>query len=245
MCGRYASTKGPAALAREFEAMDATGGAAPGADFNVAPTKEVYSVVERHPRQDDGARDESTTERGIRTMRWGLVPHWAKDPAIGNRLINAKAETVTDKPSFRAPIRRNRCVLPADGWYEWQRTGAGKQPYFMTPVDESSLALAGIWAAWRDPSAPEDAPPLVTCSVLTTQAVGRLRSIHDRMPLLLPATAWGDWLDPAVRDVSHLLAPPDADFVDGLELRPVSTQVNNVRNNGPDLLERVPPVDAG
>lgn len=244
MCGRYASTKGPAALAREFAAVDATGGASPGADFNVAPTKDVFSVVERHPRQDDGSRDEGRSERGVRTMRWGLVPHWAKDPAIGNRMINAKAETVVDKPAFRAPIRRNRCLLPADGWYEWQRTGAGKQPYFMTTEDGSSLALAGIWSVWRDPSAGDETSPLVTCSVLTTRAVGRLSSIHERMPLVLPARVWGDWLDPDAQDVSDLLVPPAEDFVDALVLRPVSTQVNSVRNNGAELVERVRGVDA-
>ncbi|GAB2745696.1 SOS response-associated peptidase [Salinifilum aidingensis] len=241
MCGRYASTKGPAALAREFAAVDATGGAAPGADFNVAPTKEVLGVAERPPRQDGGG----SGEREVRVLRWGLVPHWAKDPAIGNRMINAKAETVTDKPAFRAPIRRNRCLVPADGWYEWQPTGAGKQPYFMTTGDGSSLALAGIWSVWRDPSAAEEAPPLVTCSVLTTRSVGRLRSIHERMPLLLPAGVWGEWLDPEVRDVSDLLGPPAEDFVDELVLRPVSTRVNNVRNNGPELVERVRAADAG
>ncbi|MEU5852653.1 SOS response-associated peptidase [Saccharopolyspora shandongensis] len=238
MCGRYASTKDPGKLAAEFAALDATGGAAPGADFNVAPTKNVFTVVQRHPRDDAGERELDRTERTIRVMRWGLVPMWAKDKTIGSRMINAKSETVTSKPAFRTSIKRYRCLLPADGWYEWKREGGRKQPFFMTSPDGSSLAMAGIYATWRDPQA-EDAPPLVTCSVLTTSALGQLAEVHDRMPLLLPATAWGEWLDPDQPDVADLLGAPSRELVDGLEIRPVSTAVNNVRNNGAELLERV------
>lgn len=240
MCGRYASTKDPAMLAKEFAAADATGGAAPTPDFNVAPTKEVLSVVQRHPRDEEGAPDMDSTERSIRLMRWGLVPSWAKDPAIGNRMINAKAETVLDKPAFRGPVRRYRCLLPAAGWYEWKRTGSGKQPYFMTSADGSSLALAGIWSTWREKS-DVDAPPLVSCSVLTTRAVGPLREVHDRMPLVLPVAGWSEWLDPDSAEVADLLGPPTEEFVEKLIMRPVSTKVNNVRNNGAELLERVSP----
>ncbi|CAM05604.1 putative SOS response-associated peptidase YedK [Saccharopolyspora erythraea NRRL 2338] len=241
MCGRYASTKDPAKLAAEFAAVDATGDAAPGADYNVAPTKSVFSVVARHPRDEAGERDESRTERSIRLMRWGLVPSWAKSISVGNRMINAKSETVTSKPAFRSPIKRQRCLVPADGWYEWKRDGKVKQPYFMTPQDGSSLAMAGIWSTWRDPEAGPDAPPLVSCSVLTTDAVGQLTDIHERMPLLLAPTVWERWLDPDNADVGELLGPPPRDLVDELELRPVSTAVNNVRNNGAELLERVDP----
>ncbi|GAA2790700.1 SOS response-associated peptidase [Saccharopolyspora taberi] len=236
MCGRYASTKDPAKLAAEFAAVDATGSAAPGADYNVAPTKSVFSVVARH--SDD------ETERSVRVMRWGLVPHWAKSASIGSKMINAKSETVTSKPAFRSSIKRKRCLIPADGWYEWKREGTAKQPYFMTPPDGSSLAMAGIWSTWRDPEAGEDAQPLVSCSVLTTDAVGQLTEIHERMPLLLPTSAWSHWLDPEAVDVSDLLGPPPQDLVESLELRPVSTAVNNVRNNGVELLERVDPIAA-
>ncbi|MDA3650062.1 SOS response-associated peptidase [Saccharopolyspora indica] len=239
MCGRYASTKDPGKLAAEFAALDSTGGAAPGADFNVAPTKRVLTVVQRHPEDDAGERDLERTERSIRVMRWGLVPMWAKDKSIGSRMINAKSETVTTKPSFRTSIKRYRCLLPADGWYEWKREGNRKQPFFMTSPDGSSLAMAGIFATWRDPQV-EDAEPLVTCSVLTTSAIGQLSEVHDRMPLLLPPTAWDHWLDPDQPDVTDLLAPPSEELVAALELRPVSTTVNNVRNNGAELVERVP-----
>ncbi|MGH3823519.1 MAG: SOS response-associated peptidase [Pseudonocardiaceae bacterium] len=238
MCGRYASTKNPATLAVEFDALDATDGAAPGADYNIAPTKPVLSVVTRHPRASDGIPDPDRTVRSIRVMRWGLVPHWAKNPKIGSRMINARAESAAGKPAFRDALARRRCLLPADGWYEWQRSDAHKQPFFITPANGSSLALAGLWSSWRGP---DTEAPLVTCTVLTTDAVGPLAEIHDRMPLILPPQAWQAWLDPDSADTSDLLAPPAAALVDALELRPVSTAVNNVRRGGPELVERVEP----
>lgn len=239
MCGRYASTKSSHALAAEFDAIDATGVDAPEADHNVAPTKPVLSVVQRHPRDAGGERDLSRTERSIRVMRWGLVPKWAKDAKIGSRMINAKAETVRSRPAFRDAIRYRRCLLPADGWYEWQRDGTRKQPYFMTSGDGDSVALAAIWATWRDPRAETSASPLVTCSVLTTDAVGPLIDLHERMPLVLSPDTWSRWLDPDLEEVADLLAGPDLDVVNRLELRPVSRAVNDVNNNGAELVERV------
>ncbi|HXT43493.1 MAG TPA: SOS response-associated peptidase [Pseudonocardiaceae bacterium] len=239
MCGRYASTRNPATLAVDFDAVDATNAAAPAADYNVAPTKPVLSVVTRHPRDDEGTPDLDRTVRSIRVMRWGLVPHWAKDPAIGSRLINARAESAAGKPAFRDAVARRRCLLPADGWYEWQRLGGYKQPFFITPADGSPLALAGLWSTWHGRDA--DAPPLVTCAVLTTDAVGPLREIHDRMPLILPARAWQAWLDPDSDDAAALLVPPSEQLVQALELRPVSTAVNDVRRGGPELVERLEP----
>ncbi|MGH3988451.1 MAG: SOS response-associated peptidase, partial [Pseudonocardiaceae bacterium] len=195
MCGRYASTRSPATLAVEFDALDATDGAAPGTDYNVAPTKPVFSVVTRHPRDAEGIPDSDRTVRSIRVMRWGLVPHWAKDPGGGSRMINARAESAATKPAFRDAVARRRCLLPADGWYEWQAApGSRKQPFFITSRDGSGLALAGLWATWR--GADTTAPPLVSCAVVTTDAVGPLAEIHDRMPLVLPAQAWEAWLDP-------------------------------------------------
>jgi putative SOS response-associated peptidase YedK len=172
-------------------------------------------------------------------MRWGLVPRWAKDPAVGSRLINARAETAAGKPAFRDAVARRRCLLPADGWYEWQRGGEHKQPFFITRADGAGLALAGLWSTWRRPDDP--APPLVTCGVLTTEAVGPLAEIHDRMPLILPIEAWQAWLDPDSDHPGQLLAPPSTDLVHGLELRPVSTAVNHVQQDGPELVQRVEP----
>lgn len=248
MCGRYAATKDTATLMLEFDAVDGTEGKAPQADYNVAPTKDIVTVVERFPRDADGTvLEDEPAVRSLRVMRWGLVPFWAKDPSVGNRMINTRAETASEKPSFRNALARRRCLIPADGWFEWKAVDRGvgrrvaKEPYFITTQDGSSLALAGLWETWRDPKADPEAPPLITCSVITTQAVGRLADIHERMPLALPRQRWADWLDPARTDVTDLLAPPEPGWVDELELRPVSTVVNNVRNNGPELIEPVRP----
>lgn len=250
MCGRYASTKSPADLADEFRAVDATGGAVEP-DFNVAPTKSIVAVVQRHPRDADGTPDPETTERTLRAVTWGLVPSWSTDAKGGARMINARSETVATKPSFRRALQARRCLVPADGWYEWQRGENHKQPYYSHRADGGSLAMAGIWEFWRpaEGSADHDRYPdgLVTAAVLTTSAVGALAQVHDRMPLLLAPSAWDAWLDPdagADTDaVTALLAPPSAELVASLELRPVSTLVNSVRNNSPELLAPMSPED--
>jgi putative SOS response-associated peptidase YedK len=240
MCGRYASIKAPADLADEFRAVDATDGAAK-LDFNVAPTTQVVAVVQRHPRDEDGTPDPDRTERSLRLLRWGLVPSWSKDPKAGARMINARAESAREKPAFRRAMAARRCLLPAAGWYEWQRGPEHKQPYYTSYADGASLAMAGVWEFWK-PAAADPAYPdgLVTCSVLTTEAVGVLRAVHDRMPLILPPAAWDTWLDPdrpATDDaVAALLAPPPQELVARFELRPVSSRVNSVRNNGPELI---------
>lgn len=238
MCGRYAATKDPATLAAEFDALDAMDDHAPATDYNVAPTKDVVAVVQRHPRDDEGEPDPSTTVRSLRVMRWGLIPAWAKDMSIGARMINARAETAATTSAFRTSVAKRRCLVPADGWYEWKRDGKVKQPFFMTGTDGHSLAMAGLWTVWRDPNQ-KDAPAVVSAAVLTTDAIGQLSDIHDRMPKLMTPDLWTSWLDPDVEDVTELLAtPPSLELVESLELRPVSTKVNNVRNNGPELLAR-------
>lgn len=245
MCGRYAATRDPATLVAEFDATDQTEGGLSGADYNVAPGKDVLSVVQRHPRDASGAvAHDEATERSLRVMRWGLVPFWAKDPAIGNRMINTRVETAAEKPAFRTALARRRCLLPADGWFEWKagaettgRARARKQPYFMTPGDGTSLAFAGLWESWRDPNAASDAAPLVTFSILTTEAVGQLAEVHHRMPMLMAPEHWDAWLDPDSSDPGPLLEEVPHELVDTLRLRPVSTRVNNVRNNGPELVE--------
>jgi putative SOS response-associated peptidase YedK len=246
MCGRYASIKAPADLAEEFRAVDATGGEA-REDFNVAPTKPVIAVVERHPRDAEGTPDPDRTERTLRIFRWGLVPHWAKDPKGGARMINARVESAREKPAFRRAMVARRCLLPAAGWYEWQRGPEHKQPYFTSYADGSSIALAGLWEYWKPKDDPEYPDGLVTCAVLTTDAVGVLAQVHDRMPLVLPPEAWDAWLDPdrtADDDaVSSLLAPPAEELVARFELRPVSPRVNSVRNNGPELIAPLPAED--
>jgi putative SOS response-associated peptidase YedK len=226
LCGRYASTKDPALLAAEFDAVDRSGEGAPGPDYNIAPTKDVFAVVERKP---DGAEP----ERSVRVLRWGFVPPWAEDLSGAPKMINARAESVLDKPTYRQSAMHRRCILPADGWYEWQPGEGRKQPYFITLGDGASLAMAGIWSAWW-----KDGKPTVTCAVLTIDAVGAMTEIHHRMPLLLPRDRWPAWLDPRRTDPRHLLSP-EPSLVDALELRPVSPAVNSVKNNNPAMVERV------
>ena len=239
MCGRYAAKKDPALLAAEFDAVDSTEGEAPKPDYNVAPTKAVVAVVQRHPRDEQGQPDPEHTERSLRVMRWGLVPHWAKTRNIGAKMINARAESAATKPAFRTSMTKRRCIVPADGWFEWKREGTEKQAMYMTGPDGASLAMAGLWSTWHDPQADADAPPLVTCAVITTDAVGQLTEVHDRMPLLLGSEHWADWLDPDRADVADLLTSHDLPLIESLELRPVSSKVNSVRNNGPELIERI------
>ena len=240
MCGRYALAKDPAGLAEEFDARDATDGALDTPEYNVAPTLTIPGVVDRHPRDDDGTPDPGTVERSVRAMRWGLVPSWAKDLSVGNRLINARAESLTEKPAFRRAAASRRCLVPADGWYEWLRDGKHKTPYFMTFRADSdlaghSLALAGLWETWR----PEKgADPLVSTTIVTTDSAGPLTEVHHRMPLVIPAARWAEWLDPDNDDPTDLLAPSE-EILAAIEMRQVSSKVNNVRNHGAELVEEV------
>jgi putative SOS response-associated peptidase YedK len=234
MCGRYAASRSPDDLVVEFEAVKAAGQQPLPADYNVAPTKDVYVVRQKKERDAEGAPT-GGTHRELRAVRWGLVPGWAKDPSVGNRLLNARVESLADKPAFKKAARSRRCLVPADGWYEWAKRldSPTKQPYFITPEDGSVLAFAGLWEVW---GRGEDR--LYTCTVVTAPAVGALQEIHERMPLVLPRDRWAAWLDPAMEDVSALVEPTPPTVVESNELRPVSTAVNNVKNNGPELEAR-------
>jgi len=248
MCGRYASSRRPEDLIEEFEVTSPRVAEPLAADYNVAPTKEVYAVLERGARpQEDGV--EEPPERQLRVLRWGLVPSWAKDPSIGNRMINARMETVAEKPAYKRAFAVRRCLLPADGYFEWypteEKTKAGKprkQPFFIHPVDGGILAMAGLYEIWKDPTRAEDDPELFrwTCTVLTTRAEDDLGHIHDRMPLMVPRDRWGAWLDPALSDRDELLPLLEPAAPGRLEAFPVSTLVSNVRNNGPELLDPLP-----
>ncbi|WP_181312875.1 SOS response-associated peptidase [Nocardioides campestrisoli] len=248
MCGRYASSRAPEDLVEEFEVVTPRVAEALAPDWNVAPTKEVYAVLERPARRDEG---EQEPERQLRVLTWGLVPSWAKDPAIGNRMINARVETVAEKPAFRKAFASRRCLLPADGYYEWYPTSvltaAGKprkQPFFIRPRDHGVLAMAGLYEIWRDPARADDDPHRFrwTCTVITTEAEDELGHIHDRMPMMLDQARWSDWLDPGASgdDLRALLQPASPGR---LEAYPVSTLVSNVRNNGPELVEPLPLTD--
>ena len=223
MCGRYAASKDVANLMEEFEVARPPDETLPE-DFNVAPSKQVYMVVERET--DDGV------QRQLRTAKWGLVPSWAKDPKIGNRMINARLETAAEKPSFRRAWAKRRCLLPADGYYEWYAGEGPKQPFYIHRPDGHSLAMAGLYEFWKDGD-----DWLVTTCVLTTDAPDELGPIHDRMPLLVPHENWAAWLDPEHKPTGDLVVPA---MSMGLEAYPVSTEVNNVRNNGRQLTDPLP-----
>lgn len=227
MCGRFVSTQAPEALAAYFGASF-EGDALPS-NTNVAPTNQVYGVV--------GTAD--GTPR-LEVFQWGLVPTWAKDTKIGSKLINARAETITEKPAFRTDFKRRRLLVPMDGFYEWQaREGSTKQPMYIHRVDGEPLAVAGLWSVWRDRALGEDAPWLHTCTVITTSANHTMQPVHDRMPVILPRREWARWLDPANTDAPALQAMllPAADDV--LTMHAVSTAVNNVRNKGAELINPV------
>ncbi|MFG3252867.1 SOS response-associated peptidase [Streptomyces sp. NPDC048172] len=265
MCGRYAASRAPEDLAGlfEIEKWDPEETLAP--DWNVAPTKQVYAVLDRPVKGSDDPRP----VRQLRVLKWGLVPGWAKNPDLGVKMINARAETVHEKPAYRRPFAARRCLLPADGYYEWvtatgelkleqegKKKRPRKQPYFVTPADGSVFAMAGLYEFWRDKTLPDDHPLAwwATCTVVTTEAEtaplanaaeiaeggpGSLADIHPRMPLMLTPDRWDAWLDPSRTDageVRELLAPPPEGLMRAF---PVSTDVSNVRNNGAELVKEL------
>jgi putative SOS response-associated peptidase YedK len=190
--------------------------------YNIAPTQFVAAV-----REIGGPRE-------IAMLHWGLVPSWAKEKSIGARMINARSETLGEKPSFRNAWKRRRCLVLADGYYEWQRSGASKQPYFISFAGGEPFGMAGLWERWRDPGSGE---PLESCCIVTTSPAPAVAHVHDRMPVIIPPDAYAEWLDPdnaATDRLVRLLAPCDAP---GLQARPVSRRVNDARNQGAGLLE--------
>jgi putative SOS response-associated peptidase YedK len=240
MCGRFVSSSNPDQIAAYFGAEPST--ADLGANYNVAPTNDVYAVVE----DPDGTRR-------LEVFHWGLVPIWAKDMKIASKMINARSETVAEKGAFKPVFRKTRCIIPMDGFYEWKAPKPGepgpltakgkpaKQPMFIQRLDGEPLAVAGLWTAWRDKNAGPDAPWLHSCTVLTTSANETMEPIHDRMPVILPATAWKEWLDPGNDDMvslGELLVPAPNNL---LTMHPVSMDVNKVTNKGPELIDEIDP----
>jgi putative SOS response-associated peptidase YedK len=217
MCGRFAQRSDPKRLAREFKVAEVPN---VEARYNIAPTQDILSVR----RTEDG--------REAAMLKWGLVPSWAKDISIGSKLINARSETVTEKPSFREAFMKRRCIIPADGFYEWQRTGGKKQPYFFRMQDQHPFGFAGLWEKWKA----IDGQVLETCIILTTEANEVLQPVHDRMPVILHSDDYDLWLDDDTRKldlIMELLCPyPSSEMIS----YPVSTQVNNTSNFGADLI---------
>ncbi len=255
MCGRFVSSSTPEEIAEYFGAMGfvapdppsdaATVAPTPEPNFNVAPTTGVMVVVETR----------TEPERHLDVFRWGLVPRWANDVSIGNRMINARAETIATKNAFKGALARRRCIIPADGFYEWQIVSSDstgppatgkksakpvKQPVFIHRGDGDLLAFAGLWETWKPKDgADTDGQVLRSCTIVTCGANATIAPVHDRMPVILPPDAWGRWLDPELTDVEALqaLLVPAPDAL--LTFHPVSTDVNNPRNKSPHLIEAV------
>jgi putative SOS response-associated peptidase YedK len=221
MCGRYTLSTPVDKLAEEF----GLAGPLPGlqSSYNIAPTQEVPAVVA------------SNGGRRLEMLRWGLIPSWADDPEIGSRMINARSETVAEKPSFRRAFKERRCLIPADGFYEWRKENGGKQPYHFRMKDGRPFAFAGLWESWDRYGDGE----IQSCTILTTGANDLVSDIHHRMPVILPHEDYELWLTSTIREPDQLLpllAPYPAD---GMEAYPVSRRVNNPSNNEPGCVESV------
>ncbi len=229
MCGRFALISDTERLAEIFGLdMAAVVGIPPAVPrYNIAPTQPVIAV----------RLSPETRQRELTFFRWGLIPSWAKDMSMGARLINARSETVAEKPSFRAAFKRRRCIIPADGFYEWQKRDGRKQPFYIHATDDGVLGLAGLWEVWRDP----EGNSLQTCTILTTRPNELVAPLHNRMPVILEPEDYGTWLDPGDQPELglHLLRPYPADRLDAY---PVSTLVNSPKNDSPDCIK---PVEIG
>jgi putative SOS response-associated peptidase YedK len=219
MCGRFAQQRPASELAEIFAAEPLADD--PGPRFNVAPTDEALVVVQREER------------RAITAYRWGLIPHWAENTKVGSRMFNARAETLTSSPAFRDAFVRKRCLVPVDGFYEWKREGANRQPFLIGRADGLPLTLAGLWSGWRDPVADR---VVRTFTIITSGPNDQVADIHNRMPVVLPEELWPMWLDP-LADGSELRAILEPNDDTPLLIRPVSRLVNDVRNDGPALIE--------
>lgn len=219
MCGRFTLTSSAQQLAEDFETC---------VDFdlkpryNIAPGQSVCVVR--------GAA------RELLRTRWGLVPHWARDPALGQRMINARSETVAEKPAFREALRHRRCLLPADGFFEWANTGAGKQPYFIRLRDAAPFGMAGLWESWQG----AEGEPLETCTILTTRAAASIEHLHARMPVILGRADFARWLDPELREPQVLLPLLGPVESGRLTFHPVSNRVNQIRFDDAECLRAVP-----
>lgn len=222
MCGRFAFYSPAEAVTRLFDVAEV---AELEPRFNIAPTQYVPVV-----------REDKAGKRRLDLLRWGLVPFWAKDMAIGNRMINARAETVAEKPAYRDAFRRRRCIVPANGFYEWQKRGSEKQPYFISLGGEQVFGMAGLWSSWR----PKDKPDqrLESFTIVTTGPSDKVRDLHDRMPVILAPGDYARWLDPAAdpEQLLSLLRPFDAPE---LVTWPVSRAVGDARNEDPGLIDSI------
>ncbi len=226
MCGRFNQMLATAEL-KKVGAEIGAGAMLPPPNYNVSPTQPVIAITGKNPRTAD-------------SYGWGLIPFWAKDSKIQSRTFNARGETVPSKPAFRAAFRRRRCVVPADGFYEWKRTGGGKQPYYIYRSDNELIGFAGLWETWRMPGA-ESSEPIRTCTIITTEASEPMSDLHTRMPVILEPDDWDRWLDPDGGEPAGLQALLRPAGNDVLSWHPVHPAVGNSRNNGQQLIEPYSP----
>ena len=225
MCGRYRLARKKEILAETFDVEESAVEWSPR--YNVAPGQDVVVV------RQDAARPDAL----VSLVRWGLIPSWSKDAKAGYKMINARAETVADMPAFRDPFRSRRCLIPADGFYEWSKGGKEKTPFLFSMADDSIFAFAGIWDRWRDPNQ----APMETCSIITTSANTLLSGIHDRMPVILKRDHYDLWLDPGFKKVEDLLDLLEPFPADAMRHHRVSTRVNSVKNDDPACAEEFVP----
>lgn len=240
MCGRYAVAKESNELLTIFD-VDRAGEHLPEPNFNIAPTTPVAVVVET-------ADDDGTLVTRLETARWGLVPSWAKDPAVGARMFNARIESAAEKPSFRQAVRKRRAIVPATGYYEWRTSEAGKQPYFIRPDDGSLFSFAALYEWWRRPDTADDDPDrwLLSTSIMTRPSADALAGIHDRMPVMLSEDVARTWIDPSTTGDEALLGrvlDASGSVAEATAFHPVSKAVGNVANTGRELMDPVDPSD--
>ncbi len=234
MCGRFAFYSPHEAVVRLFGLPDDSPDIEPR--YNIAPTTFIPVVRELPDAAEDASPDVAATRR-LAMLYWGLVPVWAKEKSIGARMINARAETLREKPAFRTAYRKRRGLVPADGYYEWMQLGPrDKQPYFMRPASGSPFALAALWETWRDPASAE---PFESCTLITTVPPTSISFIHDRMPVIIPPHAHAEWLDPSNHNVERLDRLLTAESAGDMVAHRVSRLVSNARNQGPQLIEPV------
>jgi putative SOS response-associated peptidase YedK len=226
VCGRTSLTATPEELAEAF-ALDEVPELAPR--YNIAPTQPMPAV-----------RVHATThKRRLGLLRFGLVPHWARDPSVGARLINARSETAQTRAAFRDPFRERRCLVPATGFYEWRRVNRDRQPYLLHRRDRRPMGLAGVWDRWRPPAGAQDGEPVESCAILTTAANELVARLHDRMPLVLDPADYALWLDPDVTDPARLLPLLRPYPAEEMAAVPVSPRVNSPHNDDPSLVEPI------
>ncbi len=222
MCGRF-TLNTSAKIIAEFFKLSEVPDIKP--QYNIAPTQSIATVTVSL----------ETMQRQFQFMRWGLIPSWAKDMKIGSKMINARSETVAEKPAFRSAIKHRRCLIIADGFYEWQPQGKKKQPYYFQMANNEPFALAGLWENWRSP----EAENIVSCSIITTAANETVQPVHDRMPVILPSGHWEQWLDPSIensQEVLPLLKPYDSA---AMKAKAVSAIVNSPTRDSPECIQSI------